>query len=103
MQDHINYSLGFNITGNDNFTDDLTNIPTYAFLTAQDLFGAETQRMVADLRRNIPEHAAKIAAESNGATTMHTELQRLNARVDLISAKNVPIGELILNPTFAAF
>lgn len=34
---------------------------------------------------------------------MHTELQRFNARVDLISEKNVAVGELILNPSFAAF
>ncbi|KAK6001670.1 hypothetical protein QM012_002160 [Aureobasidium pullulans] len=103
MQDQINYNLGFNITGNDNFTNDLTNIPTYAFVTAEDLFGNDTLSIENELRRSISQYAAKIAAESNGATTIHTEKRRLNARVDLIFDKNIPIGELILNPTFAAF
>lgn len=103
MQDQINYNLAFNITGNNNFTNDLTNIPTYAFVNAEDLFQNETLSMAAELRRSIPEYAAKIAAASNGATTVQAEKRRLNARVDLIFDKNVPIGELILNPTFAAF
>ncbi|KAH0345039.1 alcohol oxidase, partial [Aureobasidium melanogenum] len=103
MQDQINYNLAFNITGNNNFTNDLTNIPTYAFVNAEDLFGNETLSMAAELRRSIPEYAAKIAAESNGATSVQAEKHRLNARVDLMFNKNVPIGELILNPTFVAF
>ncbi|KAG9668651.1 alcohol oxidase, partial [Aureobasidium melanogenum] len=103
LQDQIGSVLVFNVTGNNNSTDDLTNIPTYAFVTAADLFKNDTLSMAAELRRNIPEYAAKIAAESNGATTIHTEMQRLNARVDSIFDENVPIGELILNPTFVSF
>lgn len=103
LQDQIGSFLVFNSTGNDNTTDDLTNIPTYAYINAQDLFGNNTMSIEADLRRNIPEYAAKIAAASNGATNTHTEMQRLNARVDLIFDKNVPIAELILNPSFVSF
>ncbi|KAH0044100.1 alcohol oxidase, partial [Aureobasidium melanogenum] len=103
LQDQIGSVLVFNVTGNNNSTDDLTNKPTYAFVTAADLFKNDTLSMAAELRRNIPEYAAKIAAESNGATTIHTEMQRLNARVHSIFDENVPIGELILNPTFVSF
>ncbi|KAG9690807.1 alcohol oxidase, partial [Aureobasidium melanogenum] len=103
LQDQIGSFLVFNSTGNDNSTDDLTNIPTYAFINAQDLFGNNTMSIEAELRRSIPEYAAKIAAESNGATTTCTEMQRLSARVDLIFDKRVPIAELILNPSFVSF
>jgi hypothetical protein len=103
MQDQITYNLFFNTTGTSNFTNDLTNIPTYAFVTAKDLFGADTSAVAAELRRSIPEYAAKIAAESNGASSVRAEKRRLSTRVDLIFNKNVPVGEMILQPTFAAF
>ncbi|THV87305.1 putative glucose oxidase, partial [Aureobasidium pullulans] len=103
MQDQINYNLAFNTSITNNFTYDLTNIPTYAFVTAYDLFGANTPSILASLRHSIPSYAAEIAARSNGATTPSAERARLNARVNLLSNPFVPIGELILQPTFAAF
>ncbi|THY01880.1 putative glucose oxidase [Aureobasidium pullulans] len=103
MQDQINYNLAFNTSITNNFTYDLTNIPTYAFVTAHDLFGTNTSSILTSLRHSIPSYAAEIAARSNGATTPSAERARLNARVELLSNPFVPIGELILQPTFAAF
>jgi hypothetical protein len=58
MQDQITYNLFVNTTGNSNFTNDLTNVPTYAFVTAEDLFGVETLRSLpsyAETSRDTPQ------------------------------------------------
>lgn len=101
-QDQIRSILIFNATGNNDITDDLTNKPTYAFVNSQKLFGNDTMSIQAELRRSIPNHAAKIAVESHGTTTTHTEMQHLSARMKLIYNKNVPIAELVLNPSFVS-
>ena len=102
VQDQFVLNMYYATTGDSNVTDTLVNIPTYAFVTAADIFGTSVSAIAADVRSHIPKYAKILAAASNGATTAAAEEQILNARINLIFDSSVPIGELILEPNFAS-
>lgn len=103
MYDQLDGVFVYNTTGNNNATDTLTNIPTYAFVTAADIFGKNLPAVAAKLWRNIPAYARILSTASNGALSVAVEEKLLRIRADLIFNQNVPIGEMIFEPNFASF
>lgn len=104
MQDQSINVFVFNTTviGTGNISTDLTNMPIYAYVTAEDIFGNTTASVARLVQAKLPSYAQRLAAASLGARTYEAELELLEMRMDLIFNKGAPLGEFVFAPEFAA-
>lgn len=103
FQDQYVATFVYNNTITQNASDALTNIPTYAYVTASDIFGANISTVAATTRAKIPEYARLNVKSQGGGVDVAAEEELMKLRTDLIFDGGAPVGELLLEPMFAGF